>query len=74
MATKEAAASKPHPVLEAMLRAMWANPQAKAELQKRVKAKLGIDVNTIKQLLDLLAQYAPQIMALVSQIIAMFAK
>jgi len=61
------------PFIDALrVRAVWRNPEARAEIRRRVKAKLGIDVTTIQQLLELFVTYAPQLLQIIAQVIAMF--
>jgi hypothetical protein len=54
------------------VRQLWANKAARAEIKRQVKGKLGIDVTTIGQLLELFVQYAPQLLAIIASVIKLF--
>ena len=56
----------------AKVAALWAKPKARAEIRKRVKAKLGIDVTTLRELLELFVEYAPQLLAIIAEVIKLF--
>jgi hypothetical protein len=65
--------ARPKPFIDALrVRAIWANKKARAELKSRIKDRLGIDVTTIQQLIELFIQYAPQLLAILAEVIAMF--
>jgi predicted transcriptional regulator len=59
-------------LIEAVIRLLWARPAARAEIKRRVKAKFGIDITTIKQLLDLLVEYGPKLIAIIAEVLKLF--
>ena len=65
--------ARKRPVIDALkVRQLWARSNARAEIKRRVKKELGIDVTTIQQLLELFVKYAPELLKIIAAIIAMF--
>ena len=54
------------------LRRVLRDNDMQEEFVRRVKEKFGIDVDNLRALLDLFVQYAPQLLKIVADIIAMF--
>jgi hypothetical protein len=58
---------------ETRLRAAWRRPKARAEIRAKLKERYGIDVQTIRDVLDLVLTYGPEVIRLVMEIVRLFA-
>lgn len=59
------------PVLRALRRVMR-DEDMQAELAKRLKERFGINVDNLRELLELVIEYGPQVLKLVMEIVALF--
>jgi hypothetical protein len=65
--------AKRRPIINALkVRELWGRSNARAEIRRRVKKELGIDVTTLRELLDLFVEFAPQILKIIMQVIDLF--